>query len=138
MIITDEQVVKLESFINEGFLTKSYALEGRKKYLKQVQIWLGTTYDNNKEDIPDWVYTLLTKKVEVGNSTPPEVCSDFIDKQIACCLQLLQDMRTLYYTQKQLKESHKQTMRMIWANWISFAAFIAAISIPFIVKCCSH
>lgn len=138
MHIKTNQIKTLEALISEGFFCQSHALEGKKKYLQKVQEWLGNAYKENKTDIPVWVYTLLTEKVEIGNNTHHEVSSDFIDNQIVYSLQFLQDIRTLYYTQKQLEESHKQTKRLCWANWISFAAFITAITIPFLVKCCSN
>ena len=136
MKVTKHQISKLESIINEGFLAKDYAIEGRKNYLNKVQTWIDSTCKENNEDTPIWLYMIQTEKVSVAGSTLPDDKIDFIGKQIECCIQMLQDMRTVYYTQLQLEESHKQTKRLLYANWISFAAVIAAITRPFLTKCC--
>ena len=132
----ESQIKELESLINEGIMSQSHALEGKKNFLKKVQEWMGNHCKENKEDVPDWVYTLQTEVVKVNNETQSNTRDEFVSKQLVYCLQLLQDIRTVYYAQKQLEESRYQTKRLYWANWISFAAFIAAITIPFLVKCC--
>ncbi len=138
MNINNSQIKTLEALISEGFFSQSHAFEGKKQYLKKVQEWLGTTCKENKAEVPVWVYTLNIEPENVQDDKYSKQSSEYIDKQIVYCLQLLQDIRTLYYTQEQLRESQKQTKRLCWANWISFAAFVAAITIPFIVKCCCH
>lgn len=138
MHINENQIKVLEVLISEGFICQSHALEGKKNYLKKVQEWLGTTCKENKEEVPVWFYTLNIETVNVQDDTLTSQSREFIDKQIVYCLQFLQDVRTVYYTQEQLRESQKQTNRLCWANWISFAAFVAAITIPFLVKCCCH
>ena len=117
-------------------MSQSHALEGKKNFLKKVQEWMGNNCKENKEDVPDWVYTLQTEVVKVNNETQSNTRDEFVSKQLVYCLQLLQDLRTVYYAQEQLEESRRQTNRLLWANWISFAAFLAAISIPFLKKCC--
>lgn len=138
MDVNENQIKALEALISEGFICQGHALEGEKTYLKKVQEWLGTTCKENKAEIPVWVYTLNTETVNVQDDTHSPQSSEFLEKQIVYCLQLLQDIRTVYYTQEQLRESQKQTKRLCWANCISFAAFVAAIVIPFLVKCCCH
>ena len=138
MYIKDYQIKALEALISEGFLCQSHALEGKKKYLQKVQEWLGKTCKENNTEVPVWVYTLNTEIVDVKDDMHSNQSYEFVDKQIVYCLQFLQDIRTVYYTKKQLSESQKQTKRLKWANWISFAAFVAAISIPFLVKCCCN
>lgn len=134
----ESQIRELESLINEGIMTQSHALEGKKNFLKKVQEWIGNNCKENKEDIPYWVYTLQTEVVKVNNETQSSTRDEFLSKQLVYCLQLLQDMRTVYYTQKQLEESQHQTERLCRANWISLAAFVAAITIPFLAKCCCN
>lgn len=138
MNINNSQIKTLEALISEGFFSQSHAFEGKKQYLKKVQEWLGTTCKESKVEVPAWVYTLNTETVKIKDDTNSETSKKFVDKQIVCCLQLLQDMRTVFYTQEQLRESKKQTCRLFWANLISFAAFLAAITIPFLVKCCCN
>ena len=138
MYIKKEQIKALEALINEGFFCQSHALEGKKQYLKKAQEWLGNRYRESKIEVPAWVYTLNSATVNLKDDTHSNTSKDFVNDQIVCCLQLLQDMRTLFYTQEQLKESQKQTFRLFWANCISFAAFVAAIAIPFLVKCCCN
>ena len=138
MYIKKEQIKALEALINEGFFCQSHALEGKKRYLMKVQEWLGNRYKESKIEVPAWVYTLNSEIVNLKDDTHSNTNREFVDKQIVYCLQLLQDMRTLFYTQEQLKESQKQTCRLFWANCISFAAFVAAIAIPFLVECCCN
>lgn len=136
MNIKENQIIKLKNLIDEGIMSQSYALEGKKSFLKKVQEWMGNTCKENKEDVPIWVYTLQTEVVKVNNETQSNTRDEFVSKQLVYCLQLLQDLRTVYYAQEQLEESRRQTNRLLRANWISFAAFLAAISIPFLKKCC--
>ena len=82
MTIQEYQIIKLEALINEGFLCQSHALEGKKKYLKKVQEWLGTTCKENKAEVPVWVYTLNIEPVNVQDDTYSKQSSEFIDKQI--------------------------------------------------------
>lgn len=138
MHIKESQIKDLETLINEGIFCQSHALEGKKKYLLKVQEWLGTICKQNKAEVPVWIYTLNTETVNLSDDMYSDISKEFVDKQIVYCLQLLQDMRTVFYTQEQLKESQKQTKRLCWANWISFAAFVAAITIPFLAKCCCN
>lgn len=119
-------------------MSQSHALEGKKNFLKKVYEWVSNNCKENKETVPDWVYTLQTEVVKINNETDSNTRDVFVSKQLVYCLQLLQDMRTVYYAQKQLEESQHQTVRLCRANWISFAAFIAAITIPFLVKCCCN
>lgn len=132
------QFKELESLINEGIISQSHALEGKKNFLKKVQEWMGNKCKENKEDVPDWVYTLQTEVVKVNNETQSNTRDEFVSMQLVYCLQLLQDIRTDYYAQRQLEESRHQTKRLCLANWISFAAFVAAITIPFLAKCCCN
>ena len=134
----ESQIKELESLINEGIMSQSHALEGKKNFLKKVQEWMGNNCKENKEDVPDWVYTLQTEVVKVNNETQSNTRDEFVSKQLVYCLQLLQDIRTVYYAEKQLEESRRQTNRLLRANWISFAAFVAAITIPFLAKCCCN
>lgn len=136
MSIKENQIIELKNLIDEGIMSQSYALEGKKSFLKKVQEWMGNTCKENKEDVPIWVYTLQTEVVKVNNETQSNTRDEFVSKQLVYCLQLLQDLRTVYYAQEQLEESRRQTNRLLRANWISFAAFLAAISIPFLKKCC--
>lgn len=132
------KIKELENLINEGIMSQSHAPEGKKNFLKKVQEYIGHICDENEEDVPIWVYTLQTEVVKVNDETQSNIRNEFVSKQLVYCLQLLQDIRTVYYAQKQLEESHNQTKRLCWANWISFIAFLAAITIPFLAKCCCN
>ena len=62
----ESQIKELESLINEGIMSQSHALEGKKNFLKKVQEWMGNNCKENKEDVPDWVYTLQTEVVKMA------------------------------------------------------------------------
>ena len=123
----ESQIKELESLINEGIMSQNLALEGKKYYLKKVQEWMGNNCKENNEEVPDWIYALQTEVVKINNETQSNTKDEFVSKQLVYCLQLLKDIRSVYYAQKQLEESRHQTERLCRANWISFAAFLVTL-----------
>ena len=102
------QIKELESLIREGIMSQSHALEGKKKYVKKVQEWLGTLYQENNEDIPFWVYKITIPRILIANDICIEDENKFYDESLGTCLQQLEQLRTEFYLRRHLEDSMEQ------------------------------
>lgn len=108
MIINDKSIAELNKLFSEGVSCKSSALEGKKNYVKKVQEWFGTLYQENDEDVPFWVYKITIPKLLVANDIRIEDENKFYDESLGTCLQQLEQLRTEFYLRKHLEDSMEQ------------------------------
>ena len=126
MVINENQIEQLNAYLNEGIVLQNSAIEGKKKYLIELQKWFSVICEDNKLFVPSWVMTLTTGPVEVSNvDSSPQ--TEFVDNRLLLCIQLLTDIRTNYFLQKQLDESKKQTHEIEKQTRLSKRAFRMSI-----------
>ena len=109
MIINDDSFRIIEDLIYEGIVHKNIATKGKKNYTSKVLDILCKIYDENKIEIPDWIRIHMNPYVIGSEVNTAEDDTSYYNNLWNSCLQLLQDLRSSYYTQKQLEESWKQT-----------------------------
>ncbi len=126
MIIDENQIDELNTYLNKSVIMQSSSIEGKKKFLNELEEWLGALYLENKKSVPSWVMTLTTEPVKVGKDAL-HIHTSFIDFQLTLCIQLLTDIRANYYLQKQLDESKKQTHEVKKQTRLSKRAFCISI-----------
>ncbi|UPS44425.1 hypothetical protein M1D30_12815 [Prevotella sp. E15-22] len=129
--MTEQQFEKLNELIDEGFAVKTNTLEGKKNFLKSVQVFVGNTYTENGKDVPLWVYLILVKPITIGNNIPQADEKTFVDKQINDCLDHLLDMRSRHndnlLTEINLRLAEESTKQSLYAKRANVYAVIAAI-----------
>lgn len=138
MEIKDSQIKSIETLIEKGYTVQSSAIAGKKRYLTEIQDVLYSICNENNEDIPIWVFLLQTAPVKTGSSETNDEINLFIDNQIVYCHNLLEDLRSIYYIQKNLKISQEQSNEMKKQTRLSKKAyniskFAIAVSIVSVV-----
>lgn len=109
MIINDESFKRIENLICEGIVCKNRATEGKKQFVGNALSILCKIYEDNKAAIPDWIRTQMNTFVISSEVKTAEDDTSYYNSSWENCLQLLQDLRSTYFAQKQLDESKKQT-----------------------------
>lgn len=109
MKINDESFKRIEDLICEGIVCKNNATEGKKNYTSKVLNTLCEIYEENKIETPDWIRTQMNTIVIDPEVRTAEDDTSYYNNLWDYCLQLLQDLRSSYYNQKQLEESRNQT-----------------------------
>ena len=112
MTIRDQQIESIEALIENSYTIQGSALEGKKHYLTEIQDVLYSICEENKEEVPVWVYLLQTAPVKIGSNGITVDIESFIDKQIGYCHGLLKDISSRYYIQKNIEASKEQTIEM--------------------------
>ena len=112
MTIKREQINRIEALIEKSYTIQGAALEGKKRYLTEIQDVFYSICKENNEDVPVWVYLLQTAPVKIGSSGITIDIDSFIDKQLGYCQSLLEDIRSRYYIQKNIEVSQEQTIEM--------------------------
>lgn len=112
MTIRDQQIERIEALIENSYTIQGSALEGKKHYLTEIQDVLYSICEENKEEVPVWVYLLQTTPVKIGSNGITVDIESFIDKQIGYCHGLLKDISSRYYIQKNIEASKEQTIEM--------------------------
>lgn len=123
MTIRDQQIERIEALIENSYTIQGSALEGKKHYLTEIQDVLYSICEENKEEVPVWVYLLQTAPVKIGSNGITVDIESFIDKQIGYCHGLLKDISSRYYIQKNIEASKDQTIEMKKQTRISKKAY---------------
>ena len=149
MTIQEDQLQALEEYIREGIACQKAALEGKKRYINRVQVWLSNVCKENNESEPNWLWTMAVAKIYLGTEVRVENDDKFYSYTLAICLQQLNDFRENFYRQKELEEGRLQTKTAIESLKytqkslrISIVGLIAAIIVPILVSivtinCCT-
>lgn len=123
MTIRDQQIERIEALIENSYTIQGSALEGKKHYLTEIQDVLYSICEENKEEVPVWVYLLQTAPVKIGSNGITVDIESFIDKQIGYCHSLLKDISSRYYIQKNIEASKEQTIEMKKQSRLSKKAY---------------
>ncbi len=112
MTIRNQQIERIEALIEKSYTIQGEALEGKKRYLTEIQDVIYTICVENKEDVPVWVYLLQTAPVKIGSNGIGVDVASFINSQIVYCQGLLDELRSKYYRRKNLFVSFEQKEEM--------------------------
>ena len=126
MILNKKQINVLSSLISEGITTQKGATESKKKYLDKVKNVLISIFNESNIEIPYWVELLDAPVIYIGEGDN-QIDPSFPDNYVMQTVQLLKDIRTEYYLEHQLQESHKQTRWTFFAFIVSLGALLASI-----------
>ena len=94
MTIKENQLQALEEYIREGIACQKAALEGKKRYINRVQVWLSNVCKENNESEPNWLWTMAVAKIYLGTEVRVENDDKFYSYTLAICLQQLNDYST--------------------------------------------
>ena len=126
MILNKKQINVLSSLISEGITTQKGATESKKKYLDKVKNVLISIFNESNIEIPYCVELLDAPVIYIGEGDN-QIDPSFPDNYVMQTVQLLKDIRTEYYLEHQLQESHKQTRWTFFAFIVSLGALLASI-----------
>lgn len=126
MWLNEKQINIISSLISEGITTQKNATEAKKKYLEKVKKVLISMLNENNVEIPYWVELLDVPVIYIGNGDN-QIDPSFPDNYVIQTVQLLKDIRSEYYLEHQLQESHKQTRWTFLAFIVSLGALLATI-----------
>ena len=112
MTIRNQQIERIEALIEKSYTIQCAALEGKKRYLTEIQDVLYSICVENKEDVPVWVYLLQTAPVKICSNGISVDIASFINSQIVYCQGLLEELSSKYYRQKNLFVSFEQKEEM--------------------------
>ena len=126
MMLNEKQINKISSLISEGVTAQKSATEAKKKYLDKVKSELVFMYNEGKAEIPSWV-ELIDIPVNFIREGSNQTDSSYPDNYVIQTIQLLKDIRTEYYLEHQLQESHKQTCWALGAFLVSLVTLLVTI-----------
>lgn len=126
MRLNEKQINILSSLISEGITTQKNATEAKKKYLEEVKKVLISMFNEDNVEIPYWVELLDVPVIYIGKDDN-QIDPSFPDNYVNQTVQLLKDIRSEYYLEHQLQESHKQTRWTFFAFIVSLGALLATI-----------
>lgn len=126
MRLNEKQLNILSSLISEGINTQKNTTEAKKKYLDKVKKVLISMFNEVNVEIPYWVEFLDVPVIYIGEGDN-QIAPSFPDHYVIQTVQLLKDIRTEYYLEHHLQESHKQTRWTFLAFIVSLGALLATI-----------
>ena len=126
MMINEKKINVLSSLISEGITTQKRTTESKKKYLAKVKNVLISMFNEDNVEIPYWLELLDVHVIYIGEDDN-QIAPSFPDNYVIQTVQLLKDIRSEYYLEHQLQESHKQTRWTFLAFIVSLGALLATI-----------